>query len=153
MYPLKGYSRSTGQMRCFVMSPFRCAEGNGMRVESWDTFRTETQRGTEAAGQACLAQRGIHKKYQYLLYILGRFHIIRLRPEQRARRGTASQFPAQRGYPEEGRQCNGEALACASGKRLFCSRKAIVKRTKKEWYQRHDGGKRNAIGIQHERRI
>ena len=53
--------------------------------------------GTEAAGQACLAQRGIHKKFQYLLYILGRFHIIRLRPEQRARRGTASQFPAQRG--------------------------------------------------------
>ena len=53
--------------------------------------------GTEAAGQACLEQRGIHKKYQYLLYILGRFHIIRLRPEQRARRGTASQFPAQRG--------------------------------------------------------
>ena len=79
------------------MSPFRCAGGNGMRVESWDTFRTETQRGTEAAGQACLAQRGIHKKYQYLLYILGRFHIIRLRPEQRTRRGTASQFPAQRG--------------------------------------------------------
>ena len=79
------------------MSPFRCAGENGMRVESWDTFRTETQRGTEAAGQACLAQRGIHKKYQYLLYILGRFHIIRLRPEQRARRGTASQFPAQRG--------------------------------------------------------
>ena len=55
--------------------------------------------GTEAAGQACLAQRGIHKKFQYLLYILGRFHIIRLRPEQRTRRGTASQFPAQREYP------------------------------------------------------
>ena len=26
------------------MSPFRCAGENGMRVESWATFRTETQR-------------------------------------------------------------------------------------------------------------
>ena len=51
------------------MSPFRCAGGNGMRVESWDTFRTETQRGTEAAGQACLAQRGIHKKYLVLTFL------------------------------------------------------------------------------------
>ena len=64
--------------------------------------------GTEAAGQACLAQRGIHKKFQYLLYILGRFHIIGLRPEQRDKTGTASQFPAQRGAG---------AAACIKGTR------------------------------------
>ena len=109
-------------------------------------FRTETQRGPENTEELFLAAEG-------LIEFVSDCRLARLRTEQRARRGTASQFPAQRGCPEEGRQCNGEALACASGKRLFCSRKAIVKRTKKEWYQRHDGGKRNAIGIQLERRI
>ena len=120
-------------------------DGNGLRT-GVVTFRTETQRGPENTEELFLAVVG-------LIYLSTAHCLSRLRTEQRAKRGTASQFPAQRGYPEEGRQCNGEALACASGKRLFCSRKAIVKRTKKEWYQRHDGGKRNAIGIQLERRI
>ena len=79
------------------MSPFRCAGGEWHASGELGHVSHRDTEGTEAAGQACLAQRGIHKKFQYLLYILGRFHIIRLRPEQRARRGTASQFPAPRG--------------------------------------------------------
>ena len=53
---------------------------------------------TEAAGQARLAQREIFVKYLYFIYILISFHSIRLWPEQSVRRGTASQFPAQRIY-------------------------------------------------------
>ena len=66
----------------------------GMTGKDEATVSHRDTEETEAAGQACLAQRGIHKKFQYLLYILGRFHIIGLRPEHRDKRGTASQFPA-----------------------------------------------------------
>ena len=56
----------------------------------WVTFRTETQRGTECTEGKCV-------KYLDLIYMLVPFNIARLRPEQRIKRGTASQFPAQRG--------------------------------------------------------
>ena len=69
------------------MSPFRCAGENGMRVESWATFRTETQRRTEAAGQARLAQRGIYKKYLDLIYILVQFNLFGCGRNREARAG------------------------------------------------------------------
>ena len=57
----------------------------------WVTFRTETQRGTENTEELFLAVVG-------LIYLSTALCLSRLRTEQRAKRGTASQFPEQRGY-------------------------------------------------------
>ena len=62
------------------------------------TFRTETQRGDGGGGTSPPCTEGIYKKNLDLIYIYVPFHTARLQPEQRIKRGTASQFPAQRGY-------------------------------------------------------
>ena len=76
-------------------------DGNGLRT-GVVTFRTETQRGPENTEELFLAVVG-------LIYLSTAHCLSRLRTEQRAKKGTASQFPAQRGYPEEGRQCKWES--------------------------------------------
>ena len=71
-------------------------DGNGLRTGGL-RFRTETQRGPENTEELFLAAEG-------LIEFVSDCRLARLRTEQRARRGTASQFPAQREYHEEGRK-------------------------------------------------
>ena len=52
----------------------------GMTGKNEATVSHRDTEETEAAGQACLAQRGIYKKHLYLIYILVPFHTARLRP-------------------------------------------------------------------------
>ena len=67
--------------------------GNGGYVSHRDT---EEDRG---GGTSPPCTEGIYKKNLDLIYIYVPFHTAWLWPEQRIKRGTALQFPSQRGYP------------------------------------------------------
>ena len=55
------------------MSPFRCAGGNGMRVESWATFRTETQRGRRRQDKPALHRGEFIRNFSICCTFLGVF--------------------------------------------------------------------------------
>ena len=66
--------------------------GNGGYVSHGDT------EGDGGGGTSPPCTEGVYKKNLDLIYIYVPFHTAWLRPEQRIKRGTALQFPAQRGY-------------------------------------------------------
>ena len=88
--------------RCSGMSAYVVACINQIHIERlWErsyVSHGDTE-GDGGGGTSPPCTEGIYKKNLDLIYIYVPFHTARLRPVQRIKRGTASQFPAQRGYP------------------------------------------------------
>ena len=87
--------------RCSGMSAYVFACINQIHIERlWErgyVSHGDTE-GDGGGGTSPPCTEGVYKKNLDLIYIYVPFHTAWLRPEQRIKRGTALQFPAQRGY-------------------------------------------------------
>ena len=87
--------------RCSGMSAYVVVCIYWIHIESlWERYYV-SHRDTEGdggGGTSPPCTEGVYKKNLDLIYIYVPFHTAWLRPEQRIKRGTALQFPAQRGY-------------------------------------------------------